>query len=99
MIGSEIQNHFSAAVFFKFVFESGFSKQVFKFSNFYSTSFLSSAKFRIGFVESLKSASRFLACVLVNFGFERLCKFLLAKFVVGFVGSQNWLVFFLQKFW
>jgi hypothetical protein len=91
--------------FFKFAFESGFSKQVLaqppvgKFLFFCSTNFLSSAKFQVGFVESLKSASSFLACVLVNFGFERLCRFLLAKFVVGFVGSQNLLTFFLQRFW
>jgi len=36
-----------------------FSKQVFKFSAFCSTAFLLLAKFSFGFIESLKSASRF----------------------------------------
>jgi hypothetical protein len=44
-----------------------FSKQVFKFSAFCSTAFLLSAKFRFGFIESLKSASRFF-----GFGFGSL---------------------------
>ena len=49
--------------FFKSVFESGFQFAGFQFLIFCSTNFLSSAKFRVGFVESLKSASRFLVCV------------------------------------
>jgi len=97
-IGSKIQSHFLAVAFFKSRFESDFSKQVFKFLFFRLISFLSSAKFRVGFVESLKSASRFFALVLVNFGFERLCQFLFAKFVVGFVGSQNRRIFSSQNF-
>ena len=81
-------------VFFKSVFEFGFQFAGFQVFIFCPTSFLSSAKFRVGFVESLKSASRFLACVLVNFGFDWLCFVDSALVVVGYVGFQNRLVFF-----
>ena len=80
--------------FFQVWFESGFQRASFQVCLSRSASFLSSEKFRVGFVESLKSASRFFALVLVNFGFERLCQFLFAKFTVGFVGSQNRRVFY-----
>jgi hypothetical protein len=55
--------------------------------------------FQVHFVESLKLASRFLVWVLVSKGFDWLCFVASALFVVGFVGSQNRLVFFLQSFW
>ena len=61
--------------------------------------FFSSAKFRVSLVESLKLASRFSSCVSVSVGFDWLCFVASALFVVGLVGSQNRLVFFLQKFW
>jgi hypothetical protein len=102
-VGSKIQIQFLAVAFFKSAFKSGFSKQVFKFLFFCSTSFLSSAKFQVGFVESLaqppagKSASRFSVCVLVNFGFDWLCFTASALFMVGFVGFQNRLFFFSAK--
>ena len=47
---------------------------------FRSANLISSAKFRVGFVESLKSASRFLVCVSVNFGFDWFC-FVVSVFV------------------
>jgi hypothetical protein len=90
----EKQIHFFSDGIFQVWFESGFQFAGFQVLLFRSISFLSSAKFRVGFVKSLKSASRFLACVSVNFGFESLRQFLLAKFAVGCVGSKNWLVFF-----
>ena len=80
------------------MFESDFQQAGFQVWLFRSTSFLSSAKFQVGFVESLKSASRFFACVLVCSGFDWLCFVVSALFLVGFVGLQNRLVFFLQKF-
>ena len=76
-----------------------FSKQVFNFGFFVQQVFFSSAKFQVGFVESLKSGSRFLAGVLVCDGFDWLCFAASALFVVGFVGFQNWLIFSWQKFW
>jgi hypothetical protein len=84
---------FSGGVFSSLRFESGFQQAGFQVLVFGSTSFLSSAKFRVHFVESLKSASRFLVWVLVNVGFDWLCFVASILFVVGFVGSQNWLVF------
>jgi hypothetical protein len=104
--GSEIQSlFFSGGVFpnQRFVW---FSASKFWHSPLRASSWLfvqqvsfSSAKFRVYFVESLKLASRFLGQVLVSKGFDWLCFVALVLFVVGFVGSQNWLVFFLQKFW
>ncbi len=93
-IGSEIQSPFLAAVFFKPAFRwfSAAGFQVF----FRSTSFLSSAKFRVSFIKSLKLAIRFLACFSVCGGFDWLCFVTLGFFVLGLVGSQNRLVFFLQ---
>jgi len=85
VIGSKIQNLFSDSIFS--------SSRLFVLS-----AFISSAKFLFGFIESLKLASRFFACVSVNFGFERLRRFLFAKFVVGFVGFQNRRVFYQQNF-
>jgi hypothetical protein len=85
--------------FFKFGLSLVFNLQVFKFWFFVQQVFFLSAKFQFGFVESLKSASRFLACVSINFGFDWLCFVASALFVVGCVGFQNRLVFFLQKFW
>jgi len=79
------------------VFESGFQSAGFQVRLFRSTSFLSSAKFQVGFVESLKSASRFLACVSVSVGFDWLCFVASTLFAVGCVGFQNWLVFFYAK--
>jgi len=76
-----------------------FSKQVFKFGFFVQQVFFSSAKFQVGFVESLKSASRFLACVSVCGGFDWRRFAASALFVVGFVGFQNWLVCSWKKFW
>ena len=70
----------------KIVFDSQISFQVLAFC---STAFLLLAKFSFGFIESLKSASRFL-----GFGFGQLWFF----FVIGFVGSQNRLVFLRQNF-
>jgi len=86
-------------VFFKSAFCLVFSKQVFKFVFFVQQVFFSSAKFRVGLVESLKLASRFFAGVLVKIGFDWLCFAASALFAVGFVGFQNRLIFFLQKFW
>jgi len=56
MFGSKIQNHFLAVAFFKvkFLVNIFFSKQVFKFLAFCLSAFISSVKFRVGFVESLK---------------------------------------------
>ena len=85
--------------FFKFVFESGFQQTDFQFLIFCSTNFLSSAKFQVNFVKSLKSASSFLACVSVSDGFDWLCFVASVLVMVGCVGSQNWLVFLGQKFW
>jgi hypothetical protein len=76
-----------------------FNQQVFKFGFFVQQVFFSSAKFQVVFVESLKLASRFLACVSVSVGFDWLCFVASVLVMVGCVGSQNWLVFFLQKFW
>jgi hypothetical protein len=75
-----------------------FNQQVFKFGFFVQQVFFLSAKFRVGFVEPLKLASRFLACVLVNVGFDWLCFVASALFLVGCVDFQNWLVFFSQRF-
>jgi len=80
-----------------------FQQVSFRVLVFCSTNFFSSAKFQVGFVESLKLASRFLVCVSVNFSFDWSCRLLLAKFTVGFVGSgtapcgQNRLAFFSAK--
>jgi len=56
MFGSKIHNHFfSGGVFQSKVFgQYFFSKRVFKFSIFYLSAFVLSAKFQVGFVESLK---------------------------------------------
>ena len=85
--------------FFKSVFESGFQQAGFQVSVFRSTNLISSAMFRVGFVESLKSASRFLVCVSVGGGFDWLCFAASALFVVGCVGFQNRLVFSWLRFW
>jgi hypothetical protein len=85
--------------FFQISILSGFQQASFQVWLFCSTSFLSSAKFRVSLVESLKSASRFLAYVSVSVGFDWLCFVASILFVVGFVGLQNRLVFVWQKFW
>ncbi len=87
------------AAFFQVKVEFDFQQASFQVWLFCSTSFLSAAKFQIGFVESLKLASRFLACVSVSGGFDWLCFAASVLVMVGCVGSQNWLVFFWQKFW
>jgi len=66
-----------------------FSQQVFKFGFFAQQVFFSSAKFQVGFVESLKSVSRFLACVSVSVGFDWLRFVASVLVMVGCVGSQN----------
>ena len=86
--------------FFQIVFEFGFQQAGFQFLGFFVQQvFFSSAKFQVGFIKSLKLTSRFLVCVLVNIGFDWFCFVASALFVVGCIGFQNWLVFFLQKFW
>jgi len=90
---------FLAVAFFQISVSSGFQQASFQVWLFHSISFFSSAKFQVGFVEPLKLASRFLACVSVSVGFDWLCFVASALFVAGLVGSQNRLVFFLQKFW
>ena len=73
-----------------------------KFGFFVCQRFFSSAKVLFHFVESLKSASRFLVWVLVSKGFDRLnpsdfdwlCFVASVLFVVNFVGSRNRRVFF-----
>jgi len=90
---------FLAVAFFQISVSSGFQQANFQVWLFHSTSSLSSAKFQVGFVESLKLASRFLACVSVCGGFDWLCFMASALFMVGLVGSQNRLVFLLQNFW
>jgi hypothetical protein len=89
----EKQFQFFSGGVFQVWFESGFQFAGFQVLVFSLNKFFFSAKFRFGFVKSLKLASRFLSYVSVNFGFDWLCRFLLAKFVVGFVGFQNRLVF------
>ena len=81
------------------MFESGFQSAGFQVWLFRLSVFLLSAKFQVGFVESLKSASKFFACVSVCVGFDWLCFAALALFVVGYVGFQNRLVFFRHRFW
>ncbi len=56
MFGSEIQIHFFSGGVFQVWFESGFQRAIFQVCLFRSTSFLSSAKFQVVFVESLKLA-------------------------------------------
>jgi len=93
-------NSFLAVAFFKFLFESGFQQAGFqvlvsslnKFS-FYQQSFRFILSSRWNWLQG------FWLTLLVNFGFDWLCQFLLAKFTVGFVGSHNRLAFFLKKFW
>ncbi len=70
--------------FFKFAFwVLVFIQQVFKFSAFSLNKFSFRQQiFEVGFVESLKSASRFLVCVLVSISFDWLC-FAASIFVVG----------------
>ncbi len=99
VIGSEIQSQFLVAAFFQIVFESGLQSAGFQVWLFRSTSFFSSAKFQFVFVESLKLASRFLACVSVSGGFDWLCFVASVLVMVSCVGFQNWFVFFLLKFW
>ena len=92
---------FSGGVFSSLVWvwfsASKFSSLSFSFSKF---SFISKVSgwfcrvAKIGSVVEPVETSRFFALVLVNFGFERLCQFLFAKFTVGFVGSQNRRVFY-----
>ena len=65
---------------------------------FVLSAFISLAKFLFGFIESLKLASRFFACVSVCGGFDWLCFVASVLFVVGFVGFQNRRIFFSQSF-
>jgi len=58
---------FSGGIFSSQVLSLVFSKQVFKFLAFVQQHFFLSAKFRFGFIESQKSASRFF-----GFGFGQL---------------------------
>jgi hypothetical protein len=97
-VGSEIQSQFFSSSVFQISVSSGFQQASFQVWLFCSTSFFSSTKFQVNLVESLKLASRFLACVSVSVGFDWLCFVASILFVIGFVGSQNWLVLFLQKF-
>ena len=82
--------------------------QKFKF-NFLAVAFLqvlgfsfgyvfSSAKVQVHLCRSPKSAYLFSPADLFKFGFDLQSCFLLAVFVVGFVCSQNWRVFFSQSF-
>jgi len=74
-----------------------FGKQVFKFLAFSLAAVSSLAKVQVGFVESLKSASRFLVCVLVCSGFDWLCFVASVLFVVGFARFSKSACLFLAK--
>jgi len=78
---------------------SGFQQASFQVCLFCSTSFLFISKVSSRFGRVAKTASRFFAGVLVKIGFDWLCFAASALFAVGFVGFQNRLIFFLQKFW
>ncbi|MBI1793776.1 MAG: hypothetical protein HYR70_06255 [Chloroflexi bacterium] len=88
MFDSKIQNHFLAVAFFKFAFEPGFSKQVFKFLFFCSRNFFDQQSFgsvlqalKIGLlflqkswqVEFVKfSPLQWLCCFMAKSGFPKL---------------------------
>jgi len=76
-----------------------FSKQVSKFSAFSLAAVSALAWFQVGFVESLKLASRFFARVSVCGGFDWLCFVASALFLLALQGFQNRVVFSWQRLW
>jgi hypothetical protein len=89
---------------FRFIVEfikanSFFSSGVFQVLGFFCLAVFSSlAKVQVHFYRFPKSAGLLLPAFLFKFSFDWLYHFLFAVFVVGFVGSQNRLAFFLQCF-
>jgi hypothetical protein len=79
--------------FFKSVFESDFQFAGFQVLVFCSTSFLFISKVSGQFGRAAKTGFKVFGLRSVSVGFDWLCCVASALFVVGRVGSQNWLVF------
>jgi hypothetical protein len=89
---------FSGGGSFQFRFwVSIFGKQVFKFSAFSLAVISSLALFRVHFIVSLKSASRFSNCVSVCGGFDWLCFMASALFSVRFARFSKSACLFFAK--
>jgi hypothetical protein len=92
----EIQNRFLAVAFFQ-VCVSGFGFQPASFQVlgfFFRLYFLCWQKFRLIFVGFQNRLVSSWPAFLFKFSFDLQSQFLLAVFIVGFAGSQNWRVFF-----